>query len=661
MRKAVTLLGGQSDLGETLGYSVKRRLLGPPMVNEQLAEERLSKPIALGVLAPDGISSSAYGTEEILIELLKGGLGVAAFTLILPLTGVVLFVMALVVLSYREVVTVYTRAGGSYVVARENFGPRIAQVAAVALLIDYVVTVAVQVAAGTAAVASAVPALNHPQVLKYMSISIVILMCYGNLRGIREAGRAFAVPTYLFSGVIILMIAVGLVREAFGVLPLYQPHSGIVTGQPSNSGLIAFGMVFVLLRAFANGGSSLTGIEAVSNAVSAFRPPEGINARRVLVTEGLILGTLVAGVSWLAHSTHATPYEHGVPTVISQEARLVFGHSIYGQAMYVIVQASTALILYTGGNTSFNGFPFLASFVAEDAFLPRWLTKRGHRLVFSNGIIVLAVLSCLLLFAAGSNVNNLVPFYAIGVFTAFTMASFGMAKYHHRMREPGWRRKFVINFSAGVVTAIVVAIFVITKWSEGARIVVVLFIVMVPILIRLNREYRMEAQVLEGIGTRRKLPAPPTYPRRTVFLFIDSFDLATLAALRYARSLRPTTLRAVHFVIDSSEAAKLRQEWLRANTGVVLDFIDCPDRRITRAAAELVNAEAELPGVGVTAILPRRGYSPLLAGCYTTGPRTRSPGWSAGSRTRRPPSCPLTSGAGWSPCTAGRPGTAIIR
>ncbi|MGD0377045.1 MAG: amino acid permease [Streptosporangiaceae bacterium] len=612
MRKAVTLLGGQSDLGESLGYSVKRRLLGPPMVNEQLAEERLSKPIALGVLAPDGISSSAYGTEEILIELLKGGLGVAAFTLILPLTGVVLFVMALVVLSYREVVTVYTRAGGSYVVARENFGPRIAQVAAVALLIDYVVTVAVQVAAGTAAVASAVPALNHPQVLKYMSISIVILMCYGNLRGIREAGRAFAVPTYLFSGVVILMIAVGLLREAFGTLPLYHPHAGIVTGHPSDSGLIAFGMVFVLLRAFANGGSSLTGIEAVSNAVSAFRPPEGINARKVLVAEGLILGTLVAGISWLAHATHATPYTLGVPTVISQEAKLVFGHSIIGRAMYIFVQAATALILYTGGNTSFNGFPFLASFVAEDAFLPRWLTKRGHRLVFSNGIIVLAVLSSLLLFVAGSNVNNLVPYYAIGVFTAFTMAGFGMAKYHHRMREPGWRRKLVVNFSAGVVTAIVVVIFVITKWSEGARIVVVLFIVMVPILIRLNREYRMEAQVLEGIGTRRKLPAPPTYPRRTVFLFVDSFDLATLAALRYARSLRPTTLRAVHFVIDSSEAGKLRQEWLRANTGVVLDFIDCPDRRITRAAAELVNAEAELPGVGVTAILPRRGYSALL-------------------------------------------------
>src|ERR1022692_2066850 len=614
-RKEVGLLRGQDILAEGLGYEIKRRLLGRPLVNEQLSEERLTKPLALGVLAPDGISSSAYGTEEILIELLKGGLAVTAFAVILPLTGVVLFVMALVVLSYREVVRVYTRAGGSYVVARENFGPRVAQVAAVALLIDYVVTVAVQVAAGTAAVASAVPHLSNPQLDKYISIVIVLLMCYGNLRGIREAGRSFAVPTYLFSVIVIVLIVVGLLREIFGSLPKY-PYP--VTGQyglhvtHSQSGLIAFGMIFVLMRAFANGGSSLTGIEAVSNAVSAFRPPEGLNARRVLVTEGLILGTLVAGISWLAHITHAAPYRLGVPTVLSQEARAVFGHSVFGQVMYVLVQAATALILYTGGNTSFNGFPFLASFVAEDAFLPRWLTKRGHRLVFSNGIIVLAVLSSALLAVAGANVNNLVPFYALGVFTAFTMAGFGMAKYHHRVREPGWRRKLVINFSAGVTSLIVVLIFAVVKFREGAWLVLIVFAIMVPVLIRLNREYRMEARVLEGIGTRRQLPAPPTYPRRTVFLFVDSFDLATLAALRYARSLRPTTLRAVHFVIDSAEAANLREAWLRANTSVVLDFIDCPERRLTRAAAELVNAEAGLPGVGVTAILPRRGYSPLL-------------------------------------------------
>src|SRR5215470_1860603 len=242
--RAARALSRQDDLGESLGYAIKRRLLGPPLVNEQLREERLSKPLALGVLAPDGISSSAYGTEEILIELLKGGLAATAFALILPLTGVVLFVMALVVLSYREVVTVYTRAGGSYVVARENFGPKVAQIAAVALLIDYVVTVAVQVAAGTAAVASAIPALNHPDLLTGISIGIVLLMLYGNLRGIREAGRTFAIPTYLFAGVMILVIVVGLVREIFGNLPKWHVAAGAhVYGAgvtPNHNSLITF-------------------------------------------------------------------------------------------------------------------------------------------------------------------------------------------------------------------------------------------------------------------------------------------------------------------------------------------------------------------------------------------------------------------------------------
>jgi amino acid transporter len=622
MRRAVGTLARRDDLAEGLGYTLKRRLLGKPLINEQLGEQRLSKTLALGVLSPDGISSSAYGTEEILIELFKGGLAVTAFTVLLPITGVVLFVMVLVLLSYREVVMVYTRAGGSYVVARENFGPRVAQIAALALMVDYVVTVAVQVAAGTAAVASAFPhELSNPTTLTLISVGIVLLMLYGNLRGIREAGKAFAVPTYLFSSVMILTIVVGLVREIFFSLPHWQVHcpptmmhcTYAQQAHPNHASLITFGLIFVMLRAFANGGSSLTGIEAVSNAVSAFRPPEGINARRVLIIEGAILGTLVAGISWLAHVTHAQPYVAGVPTVISQEASVVFGKSAFGTVMYSLVQAATALILYTGGNTSFNGFPFLASFVAEDSFLPRWLTKRGHRLVFSSGIIVLATLSITLLAVVGSNVNALVPFYALGVFTAFTMAGFGMAKYHHRMRERGWRYKFLINFSAGVTSLIVVLIFAIVKFSEGAWLVVVLFIVGVPALIRLNRQYRMEATVLENIESRGKPPEPPTYSRRSVYVFIDDFDLATIAALRYARSLRPTSLRAVHFVIDNVQADKLRQDWMRANPGIPLDFVDCPDRRLAKSAADLVSAEAVLPGVGVTAILPRRSYTPIIS------------------------------------------------
>jgi amino acid transporter len=612
---AKPMLASPPDTGSgqpAFWYTVKRRLLGPPLVNEQLGEQRLSKKLALGVLSPDGISSSAYGTEEMLIELLPV-FGIAGFTLILPMTGVILFVMTLVVLSYREVVMVYTRAGGSYVVARDNFGPRVAQVAAVALLIDYVVTVAVQIAAGTAAIASAAPALG-PYVDE-ITIGVILIMCYGNLRGIREAGKAFALPTYLFSAAVILMIVLGLVREALGNLhpQNISDLTGTVSVGAGTQGIIAAAATFTLLRSFANGGSSLTGIEAVSNAVSAFERPEGLNARKVLVAEGLILGTLVAGISWLAHVTHAIPYNDGYPTVISQEARMVFGQA--GHFMYYVVQAATALILYTGGNTSFNGFPFLTNFVAEDSFLPRWLTKRGHRLVFSNGIIVLTVLSIALIAAVGSNVNKLVPFYAIGVFTAFTMAGFGMAKYHHTHKEPGWRRKLVINFSAGVLSAIVVVIFAVVKFTEGAWLIVIIFPILVYALIRLNREYRSEAEVLQRIEGRvaaGQAPSQPNFTRRVVVVFVDDFDLATIAALRYARGLRPTSIRAVHFAIDSARSNQLQAAW-QPERGVPLEIVDCPDRRLTRAAAELVYKEAAVPGTQVTAILPRRSYSPVIS------------------------------------------------
>ncbi len=498
-------------------YTAKTRLLGPPLVNEQLGEQRLSKPLALGVLSPDGISSSAYGTEEILIALLPMA-GLAAFALILPMTLAILLVMTFVVLSYREVVMVYIRPGGSYVVARENFGPRVAQVCAVALLIDYVVTVAVQIAAGTAAVASAVPAIGPYKV--EICVGVVLVMCYGNLRGLKEAGRAFAVPTYLFAGSVLLMIAVGLVREVFGNLPVTDIHTlhGTYTPGSGTEGILTAVMIYTLLKAFANGGASLTGIEAVSDAVGAFNPPEGRNARKVLVTEGVILGLLVAGIGWLAHATHATPYLVGYPTVLAQEANAVFGQA--GHFMFFVVQFATMLILYTGANTSFNGFPFLTSYVAGDSFLPRWLLKRGHRLVFSNAIIVLTVLSVALLVIKDADVNSLVPLYAIGVFTAFTMAGFGMAKYHHTRREPGWRPKFVINFSAGALSLVVVLIFAVVKFTEGAWVVLVLFAILVPALIRLNREYRAEAEVLDTVSGEQPPPAPH-YTRRVVYVFVD--------------------------------------------------------------------------------------------------------------------------------------------
>ena len=616
MRRAAGVLGSRGDdLREGFGYTLKRKLLGPPLVNEQLASERLSQPLALGVLSCDGISSANYGSELILHELLPF-FGLAAFTILLPMTGVILLGIALVVLSYREVVTVYTRAGGSYVVARENFGPRVAQVAAVALMVDYVVTVAVQNAAGSAAIISTFPALGKPlgdtTTLLIIAVVATLLMAFVNLRGVRENGRVFALPTYLFSGSVGVMIIVGLAREAFGGGLGHVPwHSGTVAIGHWNN-LWTFAAIFFLGRAFANGGSSLTGIEAVSNAVSALRPPEGKHARQILVTQGSIVACLIAGISWMAHVTHAVPYVSGVPTVVSQEAKLIFGQSFVGHVLFFLVQAGAITILFTGGNTSFSGFPFLTSFVAEDSFLPRWLSKRGQRLVFSNGIIVLTVLAIALLAVVGANTNNLVPFYAIGVFTGFSMAGFGMARYHRRTKEAAWRRRLIINFIGGVYTALVVVIFAIVKFTEGAWLVVVVFPIAVFAFIRLNREYTMEAQVLERIGDRSKAPEPPKYPRRTVYVLVDSFDLATIAALRYARSLRPTTLRAVHFVIDTQQADQLREDWSRTDRGVVLDFIDCPDRRVARCAAELASGEAGQPGTHVTVVLPRRSYTPLL-------------------------------------------------
>ena len=599
---------------ESLWYSLKCRVLGPPLVTGQLAGQRLSRPLALGVLSCDGLSSAAYGTEEILYALLPF-FGLAAFTLVLPLTLLVLFGVLLVVLSYREVVSVYTRAGGSYVVARENFGPRVAQVAAVALLIDYVVTVAVQTAAGSAAIVSAFPALSHipvigPKILLVISVAGIGLMCLGNLRGIREAGRVFALPTYLFAGSVLVMIVAGLVRELAGGLPPVVPGAGAV-GIGSHSGLIAVGAIYIMAKAFANGGSSLTGIEAVSNAVSALRPPEGRHARQLLATQGSLVAVLIAGISWLAHVTHAIPYTAGFPTVLAQEARVVFGETPAGQVLFFVLQAATAAILFTGGNTSFTGFPFLASFVAEDSFLPRWLGRRGHRLVFSNGILLLAALSVALMLVAGATVDALIPFYAIGVFTGFAMAGFGMARYHHRTREPGWRRKLAINMAGGIYTALVVLLFAVVKFTEGAWLIVIVFPVLVYALIRLNREYQAEAAYLADASHGVPQAQPPNYSRRVVLLLVDHYDLATIAALKYARSLRPTTLRAVHFSLDNARAGRLSGQWVAAVTGVPLELEDCPDRRLAHAVARLAASLAAEPGTHVTVVLPRRSYPPL--------------------------------------------------
>jgi amino acid transporter len=605
----VTTSERNSSVPPSFADGWKRIFLGKPLVSEQLESERLSNPVALGALSPDAISSTAYGPEQVMIELLPRA-GMAAFVLLLPIIGVILFILVLVSASYRGVVTAYTRAGGSYMVARENFGPRVAQIAAAALLIDYVVTAAVQPAAGTVALCSAIPAL-HPYHLE-ITIGVLVLICLANLRGLRQSGRTFAITTYAFVAMITLTILTGLIREAFWGLPKYDP-AHIVGAVPihQGNGLVMGATVLVVLRAFANGGTSLTGVEAISNTVNVFREPQGFNARRVLTVMACILGFLLAGVAWLAYATHATPYLDEYPSMLSEITRAVFGKGLLGNILYFLVQASSAAILFTGANTGFNGFPALASFVAEDRFLPRPLTKRGHRLVFSNGIITLTALAVALLLVTRASVNALVPFFAIGVFTAFAMAGFGMTKHHLTRRERGWRRKAVVNFAAGFMSAIVVGIFVVAKFTEGAWLVVVVFPVLVYGLIRLNRQYRAEASVLEMSRTER--PELAKYARLRVFVFVDSVDLAEVEALRYGKGLHAEELLAVHFVVDADHSAQLQERWRHFEHDTQLRVIDCPDRHLSRVAQELVlRVKRDHPDTKVTVLLPRRTYSAML-------------------------------------------------
>ncbi len=604
----MTVPAAEQKVAPALVDGWKRVVLGKPLITDELHHEKLSNPVALGALSPDAISSTAYGPEQIMVELLPAA-GMAAFVLLLPLTGVILLILALVAASYRQVVVTYTRAGGSYIVARENFGPRLAQIAAAALLIDYVVTVAIQCAAGTVAVISALPALG-PYSLE-ITVGSVLIFCFANLRGLREAGRMFAVPTYWFIAMLTLMVVVGVVRAVFEDLPTYDPtHLAGAVPVHQGNGLVMGATILVILRAFANGGSSLTGVEAISNTVNLFRSPTGLNARRVLTVMAWTLGLLLAGVAWLASVTHATPYLAGYPSMLSEIGRAVFGNGLLGNILYFSLQAASAAILYNGANTSFNGFPALAHFVAEDSFLPRPLMKRGHRLVFSNAILLLTVLAIVLLLATGGSVSALVPLFAMGVFSAFAMAGYGMAKHHLSQRDSRWRRKMAINLSAGLLSTIVVLIFAIAKFTEGAWLIVVVFPTLVFLLIRLNKQYRAEASVLEMSAAER--PDMTLHTSHRVLVFIDSIDLAEVETMRYAKGLHADRLTAVHFVLDEARAARLQVRWQRFGDKTELRMVDCRDRHLGRAAQQLVaQIKDDDPDSTVTVLLPRRMYSPL--------------------------------------------------
>jgi amino acid transporter len=586
---------------EDLGFRVKRRLLGPALPTEDLEHERLGKPTALAVFASDNLSSSAYATEEIL-RVLVPIVGVAAFSLVVPITLAMVAVLGLLILSYRQTIKAYPSAGGAYMVTRDNFGILPAQVAGVALLTDYILTVAVSVAAGTAALASAFSVLAPYMVP--ISILFVAIIAYGNLRGVRESGRIFAVPTYFFLINMVLLMGWGLFQFLHGGLPTAPQHQhGMMQTGSATSGLFYGATLFVVLHAFASGGAAVTGVEAISNGVPAFRKPEWRNARQTLVLMGSLLGVMFLGLSMLAAHMHVVPYTDGTPTVISQVGDLVYGGGALGRLLFLSLQAGTMLILVMAANTSFADFPRLASFHAEDNFMPRKLTKRGHRLVFSNGIIFLSIAAIVLLLVTGAKVDRLIPLYAIGVFTSFTLSQAGMAKHHLTEREPKWRTGFVINASGAFVSGVVTIVIAITKFMHGAWLIVLLVPVLVFFLVRLARQYEKEEQQLEVAVTA------PVRRRLTVLVLVDRLDLATARAMYFGRSLHPNELRAVHFVLDEHRARDLTEQWRDGGLGdMELELIECADRRVPRAA---VAAAARVVADGkseVCVVLPDRRY-----------------------------------------------------
>jgi len=566
---APKVLKEHAHLKDPLSYKIKRKLLGNPLNRHTLSHQRLSKRYGLGILSSDCISSSAYGSEQILLALVPA-FGLAAFAMLMPMTMIVLLILLIVTLSYRNVISVYTKVGGAYIVSRDNFGPVVAQIAAVALLLTY-----------------------------------------GNLRGVKEAGKAFALPTYLFVGSMFTVFGIGIYRQIAGTLPVLDVNQPGAVEIGQEQGLLTFAAVFILLRAFANGGSSLTGLEAISDGVALFKAPEHINARRTLVIMSTLLGSLVLGVSYFAHKIYAMPYESGTPTVISQIAKTILGDGAAGSAFFILVQASTMLILFAGANTTYSAFPMVVNFVAQDGYLPNWLTKRGHRLNFSNGILVLTAAAMILILVTRASVEDLVAYYALGVFTAFTLSGLGMAKYAKTHKKGAWKVNYVINGLSGSISLLVVLIFAVVKFNQGAWVVVVITPFLVMAFLRLRKQYTREEDAL-NITTQSSRATSIT--RHDVTVLIDNFDLATIGAIRYARSLNPRNLSAVHFVIDDRRAEMLSKAWAKneACADVPLELIDCPDRRLANAAVDYAIRTTAGNDVELTLLLPRRSYSKVL-------------------------------------------------
>ena len=526
------------------GGRLRRLLLGPPLPSHSEREERLSKPMALAILSSDALSSVAYATEEMLRVLLPAA-GIAAFSLSLPVGGAIIGLLLLLTLSYRQTIQAYPSAGGAYIVTRDNFGVLPAQFAGVALLLDYIMTVAVSIAAAVAALYSYFPALFAYRLP--IAVALIWMVAWGNLRGVRATGKLFAAPTYVFLASIGSLVAAGLYTALRGHLHALPPSPGETLRTTGTVGWL------LILHAYASGTTALTGVEAISNGVSVFRPVEWRNARRVLMWMGAILAVSFGSITVLAWKLHPVPTDQ--KTLVSEVGAALFGHSTAGRLALLILQVATTLILVLAANTSFSDFPRLASFHAGDGYLPRPLRRRGARLVFSTGILVLATLATTVVLVVGADVHRLIPLYAVGVFASFTFSQAGMTRRHWRLRERGWRRGLAINAAGSVGSGLALVAILVSKFTHGAWAVVIIVPVGVGLFVGIHRHYERADAWLSAPGTGRAI-----WQRLRVLVATDRHDAGLAdAAASYVRRVASGD-EALQRVVSRPEARSLLDE-----------------------------------------------------------------------------------------------------
>jgi amino acid transporter len=560
---------------------LKRWLVGDPLKTTQAATERLSKTVALAIFSSNAISSVAYATEEILLVLVLAGTAAMAWSI--PVSFAILFLIVVLTISYRQIMHEYPEGGGAYVVARSNLGDQPALIGAAALMIDYVLTVAVSTAAGIAALTSAVPSLfAHREALGLIAIIFIVII---NLRGVRESGKFFAVPTYFGIGVLVLMVGIGMIQTSFGQAVSLSPDHQMAVEDLT---------LFLILRSVAAGCTAVTGMEVISNGVKAFRRPESQNAATTMLHMSLILAVLFMGITFLAYHFGIQPKTD--ETVVSQLARLSFGTG----ALYYGVQFGTMSLLVLAANSAFAAFPQLASILARDGYMPRQMATFGDRLVFSNGIIILGIIACFLLVLFHGDTHALIPLYAVGVFISFTLSQAGMVRRWLTKKGPHWQTKLMVNGVGAVTTGGGIIIISSTKFTHGAWIVFLLIVILVFMFRSIRSHYKAVAEQVALTRDHR-----PPLPRRSIVVIpINGVNQAVIRAVDYARS-RPGEIRAVMVDMDAESTARIQIQWAQWGCGVNLFVIPSPYRSVLGSLLEYIEAILEKePDIWVTVVIP---------------------------------------------------------